>query len=207
VQERDRSHIGGSEFRGTRGQVGIGTLVAFIALVLVAAAASGVLVLTAEELQSRADATSGGTEERVSANLVSFDINGHLNDNASGVKNVTATVQLGPGSDAVDLGNATITLSTDTGLFASSMGERADGVEIIGGPVLRTDPGYDASTAEIRFQFDDGTNGIAAPGGSLPPGAEVKIRITMAPGAQKDIWFNIPDPIDPRYEGGERIRL
>lgn len=190
-----------------RGQVGIGTLVAFIALVLVAATAGGVLVLTAEELHFRATETSEETEERVSTNLVSFDVKGRLNDDASGVDNVTVTVQLGPGSDAVDLGNATITLSTDTGLFASSTGGRADGVEIIGDPVLRTDPGYDASTAEIRFRFDDGTNGIAAPGGSLSPGAEVEVQITLAQGAKKDIWFEIPDPIDPNYEGDERIRL
>lgn len=190
-----------------RGQVGIGTLVAFVALVLVAATAGGVLVLTAQELHSRATETSEETEERVSTNLVSFDVKGRLNDDASGVDNVTVTVQLGPGSDAVDLGNATITLSADTGLFVSSTGERADGVEIIGESVLTTDPGYDASTAEIRFQFDDGTNGIAAPGGSLSPGAEVEIQITLAQGAKKDIWFGIPDPIDPKYEGDERLRL
>lgn len=202
-----RQDTGMSNPGADRGQVGIGTLVAFIALVLVAALAGGVLIFTAEELQSQGTETTQESEKKVSTNLISFDMDGRLNDNASGVDNVTATVQLGPGSEAVDLGNASILLSTDTGVVTSSMGGRADGIEIIGGPVLSTDPGYDASTAEIRFEFDDGTNGIAVPGGSLAPGTTVEIRITTATGSQKTISFTVPKPIDPKYESGAKIRL
>jgi len=101
-----------------RGQVGIGTLIVFIAMVLVAAIAAGVLINTAGFLQSSAEQSGEQSTNQVTNRLQIVDIVGNdIVEDGQGmeVTTVALTVKRAPGSGNVDL-------STTTAQWVSSDG-------------------------------------------------------------------------------------
>jgi flagellin-like protein len=89
-----------------RGQVGIGTLIVFIAMVLVAAIAAGVLVNTAGMLQETAEQTGAESQAQVSDRLHVVNAYGTHADAATGVTSYTFTVAKASGSGPIDLDSA-----------------------------------------------------------------------------------------------------
>ena len=101
-----------------RGQVGIETLIIFIAMILVAAVAAGVLINTAGFLQNKASATSHESQKQVSNQVIVISATGQVNMNATeaetdsayeqAINKTALTVMQSPGSDAIDLEAATV---------------------------------------------------------------------------------------------------
>jgi len=103
----------GSPRDDPRGQVGIGTLIVFIAMVLVAAIAAGVLINTAGFLQTKSEETGQQSGQQVTNRMqVDAVVGTHLKPTPPseheyvGVVNVT--VKKSPGSSNIDLENATV---------------------------------------------------------------------------------------------------
>ena len=197
-----------------RGQVGIGTLIVFIALVLVAAIAAGVLINTAGFLQTQAQSTGEESTEQVSTNLVFLSATGAVSDDTEGVKEVNLTVQLGPGSDAIDLNDSTVSVFTDNGTSAEFDGvENTDATPTISlkddsNTVLSTDSSSENATATILFDLDGNeVNGDQFSVDQFDAGTTIDVVITTASGTQAETSFIIDSPLDPQLDADDEIRL
>jgi len=132
-----------------RGQVGIGTLIVFIAMVLVAAIAAGVLINTAGLLQSQAEATGEESSAQVVDRVQISTVTGstvvqddNVEDGGDGVAEsenvslVELTVFRSPGADDIDLTNSIIEVfangQSDTLTFTGESGDNVveSGVDI-----------------------------------------------------------------------------
>jgi flagellin-like protein len=91
-----------------RGQVGIGTLIVFIAMVLVAAIAAGVLINTAGFLQSQAEATGQESTDLVSERIDVTSSVGIVAPSGDTLSEIRLTVAGAPGADDLDLTETTI---------------------------------------------------------------------------------------------------
>ena len=105
--------------KDTRAQVGIGTLIIFIAMVLVAAVAAAVLIQTSGVLQQKAQATGKQATQEVSSNLIVKNIEGiraanSSVDMSSTIDVIKLQVGLNVGSAPVDINQVVISITDGT---------------------------------------------------------------------------------------------
>nr|WP_277542573.1 archaellin/type IV pilin N-terminal domain-containing protein [Halomicroarcula sp. FL173] len=190
-----------------RGQVGIGTLIVFIAMVLVAAIAAGVLINTAGFLQSSSEATGQGASDATSNRLQVVSATGtYLGDDGVGV--VSLTVKRGPGASNIDLGTTTVEWVGPTGSFYQLAENGADGnpdgrfsIETVqdtddSSPVLNDQE--DRLKIQLDLGTDDGgdlTDGSTPFGNELGEGESATVRITTSSGSQTTEEILVPKTI------------
>ncbi|MEM0449572.1 MAG: archaellin/type IV pilin N-terminal domain-containing protein [Methanomassiliicoccales archaeon] len=102
-----------------RGEIGIGTMIVFIAMVLVAAVAASVLISTANQVREQAQSTGDQAINNVASGFVVQDVVAQVNQSTrASVDNITIYVRLAAGSPAINLDNVVITLvSGDLNMF------------------------------------------------------------------------------------------
>jgi archaellin len=168
--------------------VGIGTLIVFIALVLVAAIAAGVLINTAGFLQNQAESTGEESTQQVSNNVEVVSVTGAVDTTAdpTEVTDLTVTVGLGPGSDPVDLGETRFELLDDEA--GSNTGTA------LGHDVTLTEGDRVQVTIDLESDYSQ----------DLDEGDEAELKITTPDGSQTTEILNVPDPFDG---SGDDVRL
>ncbi len=109
-----------------KAQVGIGTMIVFIATVLVAAIAAGVLIDMSGKLQERSSRTGSEATEQVSSNLAIDSIVGRRDATSdAGLKDLDMYLSLAPGASEVDLGQLKLQMSNGTVLAILSHADTA----------------------------------------------------------------------------------
>jgi flagellin FlaB len=180
-----------------RGQVGIGTLIVFIAMVLVAAIAAGVLINTAGFLQTQAEATGEESTSQVSDRIQIVSTSGDVDSQEVDV--LRFIVALAPGSDPIDLEQTSIQFigeqgeATDTGADLNGGTNRGDitNIQGVSGNVL-TD---NSDRAEVAIDLDETDNSLNTQFSALSENERLTVVVTTASGATTEKEIRVPTTI------------
>jgi flagellin FlaB len=211
------------KFDADRGQVGIGTLIVFIAMVLVAAIAAGVLVNTAGFLQATAQDAGQESVNKVTNRVDVVSTHGVVNDenNKLTVDSLNLTVRLAAGSGSVSLEDTTIKYvsgSTARNLVYDNATTNAAGTDL--GNVSQNDAGSGSiglnKTEYTAYALEDGTDGSypvlsgqgdryelvintsvveETPTEGLGTGEQVKLEVTSRSGGSTQVILTMPQQL------------
>jgi flagellin FlaB len=196
-----------------RGQVGIGTLIVFIAMVLVAAIAAGVLVNTAGFLQATAEDAGQESVDKVTNRVEVVNQHGVVGADED-IEELNLTIRLAAGSSAVDMNSTSIkylsdeqvttltnstTQSTEDDEFALYKVEGTDSDDSYG--VLNS--GADRYVVNINTSKIEDTDNQAV---GLSTGDRVQLDITSQTGGTTQVILTMPQQLAGKSEG-EPVKL
>jgi len=182
-----------------RGQVGIGTLIVFIALVLVAAIAAGVLINTAGFLQSQAESTGQESTDQVANNIQidsAIGIDPQGGDTSDQIDQLQLRISKGPGSDPINLDNAVIEY-IGSGSARTTIDSLATDPEDVNGNAQNPavlDDGTGDVIITINLNADTGTADLPA-SETLTAGDSAELTITTNDGSVVTTQLDVPNPI------------
>jgi len=167
-----------------RGQVGIGTLIVFIAMVLVAAIAAGVLINTAGFLQSQSEETGEQSSQQVTDRVQVTSVTG--THDGSTVSALDLNVKKAPGAGDIDLTQATI----------QWVGPQGTGDSQISSGDVTAVQSDENPVYVLTTESDMVTVSYSLPNGAISTGTTGTLELTTASGGTTTVTINVPDSLD-----------
>ncbi len=152
------------------GSIGIGAMIVFIALILVAAVASTIIIKTAEELQQNAESTSDDTRKEISGkiSIINMIVNG---SDGTDINSVIVTAKVASGSTDVLVNNIDFMVTCgDTasfGIVTANLGTESPWGQVIAGVAGTNVDGADG----VNGNGDDGAGTWSQPNAETLAGA------------------------------------
>jgi len=179
-----------------RGQVGIGTLIVFIAMVLVAAIAAGVLINTAGFLQTQAEATGQESTSQVSDRLQIVSQSGEFNQTTNNMTNLSFVVAQSPGSDNIDLNETSVELIGADGQTTFKMADEGNAtIDIFTNDNLDVVLTDNSERAEIKLLLSDPIDSSDEIGYVLKEGDSLAVTFTTPSGASTTAEIRVPSTV------------
>ncbi|QCC50611.1 archaellin/type IV pilin N-terminal domain-containing protein [Halapricum salinum] len=183
-----------------RGQVGIGTLIVFIAMVLVAAIAAGVLINTAGFLQSSAEESGEQASNQVTNRLVEVSTVGTVNGDT--VDSIEITTRLAPGSNDVDLDGATmqwVTAGSSSNLVSDNSGDSGNADGTFTYETLRDDDSSISNDNTLNDPVDRAIITVDLSGSNidspLDAGESATLTVSTQSGGETTLTLVVPDSL------------
>ena len=96
---------------GKKAEMGVGTLIIFIAMLLVAAVAAGVVIQTVGSLQEKSLSTGSQAEGQIATNALTVEISA-TNGNDGEIDDFSQMMKLAPGSEPMKLDSVILSFNT-----------------------------------------------------------------------------------------------
>ncbi len=166
--------------KNERGDIGVGTLIIFIAMVLVAAVAATVLIYTTGALQQKATKTSKEATQQISSNIVVESVIGDRSSSIDPtIDDVLIRLKPDVGTTSIDLRQVIVTVMDTT---------------------VRLDLNYSNTSANLSYtassvRDEDGSFSLATPVLNSGDLIEIKVPSTSIPGItlapRKTFWLSL----------------
>lgn len=184
-------------------QVGIGTMIVFIATVLVAAIAAGVLISTSSDLQEKSSRTGKEATEQVASNIGVESVIGKRDATTdAGLKDLEIYVVLAPGASEVDLSQLQLQISDGASLQTLSYAAATSTTEFAASAIRDADTSFSASnpvmTSGDLVQIDIDLDATAGINMEFSPRDDVSMVLIPEVGNSVPVGFTTPNSYGTR---------
>jgi flagellin FlaB len=181
-----------------RAEMGVGTMIIFIAMVLVAAVAASVLISTANSVREQAQNTGEQAIQNVASGFITYDVVGTVSITFDTLDQVDVYMRLAAGSPSINMDNVVISVTDggDTVVYAKAAAMSDTEFEAAQTLVVSSVEAWATSAVDMVGQGDLIKVSIDLTQFGIVNSQNVEIKIMPAYGQTSLIQFYTPEVFD-----------